>query len=410
MRIAMMTNNYLPFVGGVPISIQRLSIELKKRGHEVWIFAPEYDNTDEEEDEKNNIIRYHSIKDKMNNGVVIPNVFDKKIKKLFQEKKFDVIHVHHPMLIGNVALHLSRRYKIPLVYTYHTKYEEYLHYIDTISGIRNQRLLSAIEGIAEKIIPHYMKWYLKNTTAIIAPSKDMKDYIMQLDKKAFVKVLPTGLMGEEYVGNPDDAQLLRKWHLQGQKYLLCTVSRMEQEKNQYFLLASISCLKEMIGECFKVLFIGDGNERRRLEDYSKSLGIENVVEFTGCVPNQEVKYYLNASDLFVFSSKSETQGIVILEAMAASVPIVAVDATGVRDIVRSMENGILVSEQVEIFAKAVKRILVNQELREQMSRMAMDTAKAYGMEEIAKEAEQFYNEAISKVRRIKYESCFNCGG
>ena len=125
MRIAMLTNNYKPFVGGVPISIERLSKSLRSLGHEVYIFAPTYDNQCDEEF----VIRYKSLKGKISGGVVLPNIFDIEIEKKFKALKFDVIHVHHPMLLGNIAQYLGRKYNIPVIYTYHTRYEEYLHFL-----------------------------------------------------------------------------------------------------------------------------------------------------------------------------------------------------------------------------------------------------------------------------------------
>ena len=107
MKIAMMTNNYKPFIGGVPISVERLSQSLRKRGHEVCIFAPEYEDEYWEED----VIRYRSCEKRMKNGMAIPNILDARINQEFRWRQFDLIHVHQPMLIGNVAVHLSRKYK-----------------------------------------------------------------------------------------------------------------------------------------------------------------------------------------------------------------------------------------------------------------------------------------------------------
>lgn len=128
MKIAMMTNNYKPFIGGVPVSIERLAEALRKEGHEVVIFAPMYPMQLLEKD----VVRYNSLSRKMAGEMVIPNMFDSIIETKFREGKFDVIHVHHPMLIGNTAVYLSRKYKVPLVFTYHTRYEQYLHYVNSM--------------------------------------------------------------------------------------------------------------------------------------------------------------------------------------------------------------------------------------------------------------------------------------
>ena len=119
----MMTNNYKPYVAGVPISVERLTEGLRRRGHQVVVFAPSYDDQEEEAD----VVRYRSLLRGVACGFSVPDSLDPKIERSFRDGNFDVIHVHHPMLIGRTARYLSRKYQIPLVFTYHTRYEQYLH-------------------------------------------------------------------------------------------------------------------------------------------------------------------------------------------------------------------------------------------------------------------------------------------
>ena len=130
MKIAMLTNNYRPFVGGVPISVERQAHELIRLGHEVTVFAPTYGDTEEvDRAARERIIRYHTQKRTMDNGMVYPGMIPGEILEAFRREYFDCIHVHHPMFVGPCALYLGRKYDIPVIYTYHTRYEEYLHYI-----------------------------------------------------------------------------------------------------------------------------------------------------------------------------------------------------------------------------------------------------------------------------------------
>ena len=117
MKIAMMTNSYKPFIAGVPVSIERLSRSLQARGHEVVVFAPSYD----EQEEEKNVVRYKALLRGVACGFSVPDSLDSKIEKSFKEGNFDVIHVHHPMLIGRTAQYLSWKYHVPLVFTYHTR-------------------------------------------------------------------------------------------------------------------------------------------------------------------------------------------------------------------------------------------------------------------------------------------------
>ena len=119
MKIAMMTNNYLPFIGGVPISIQRLSDGLRREGHTVTVFAPTY----REQTADRDVVRYRTLITGIARGAAVPDSFDRDIEREFAKGEFDVIHVHHPMMIGWTAVYLSRKYNVPLVFTYHTRYE-----------------------------------------------------------------------------------------------------------------------------------------------------------------------------------------------------------------------------------------------------------------------------------------------
>lgn len=130
MKIAMLTNNYKPFVGGVPISVERLAKELRKQGHKVTVFAPDYGfDPRYGQVEEDDVIRFQVTRQKMENGMVYPKLVSREIWKGFKEHEFDCIHVHQPMFVGTQALYLGQKYQIPVIYTYHTRYEDYLHYI-----------------------------------------------------------------------------------------------------------------------------------------------------------------------------------------------------------------------------------------------------------------------------------------
>ena len=398
MKIAMMTNNYKPFIGGVPISVERLSEGLRRRGHEVCIFAPEYSEAEGELWERD-VVRYRSYERRLKNGMVIPDVFDPRIREEFEWRDFDLIHVHQPMLIGNVAMHLSRRYQIPLVYTYHTRYEEYLHYLVKSRGEKDQEASHRYLEQGKKLLPHYMTAYMKQCDLILAPSTDMQDYIKEQKIQVPVNVLPTGLADHAYEEDAARSSEIRSRFLQGRRSLLCTVSRLDKEKNLYFMLRCIQKLKDRLGNNFCMLLIGDGAERQGLECYAKELGIEEIVRFAGQVSNHEVKDYLFASDVFLFTSLSETQGIVLAEAMAARLPVVAVSACGVNDIVRDGENGYITGEVEEEFASKVESMLWNVEEKERLRGDAIKTAEDYRMESIALQAERCYRMALEKEWR-----------
>lgn len=386
MKIAMMTNNYKPFVGGVPISVDRLAEGLRLRGHEVCIFAPDYGTEEEETD----VVRIRTRRKRLENHMVVPALWDRRIGEEFEARGFDLIHVHQPMLMGNLALHLSRHYRIPLVYTYHTRYEAYLHHLPFLA--ENPALLAA----AGRALPAYMNYFMSHCSAVFAPSEEIRSYLDRQGTAAPVEVLPTGLDAASYEEDAGISGGIREKYGQGRPYLICTVSRLEKEKNLYFLLRTVRELKRHLGTDFRLLLIGDGGERARLEAYAEELGIGDVTAFAGEVPNEEIRHYLFASDLFLFASRSETQGIVLAEAMAAGLPVAAVRASGTSDIVADGRNGCLTEEREEELAAEAAEILLHGELRRRMSDAARQTAQRYRAERIALQAQQVYQNILEE--------------
>ncbi len=397
MKIAMMTNSYLPYTAGVPISIQRLSEGLRREGHEVTIFAPAYDGGRTAD---GGTVRYRSFITGIVNGAAVPNCFDRNIGRAFEEGNFDVIHVHHPMMIGWTAAYLSRRYHVPLVLTYHTRYEQYLHYIKA-SCLRSA-------------VPRYMKNYMKLCDMVFAPTPLMQEYLCEIGCEAPVRVLPTGLMDDSFCADDEtvgrEAAVLRQKLLGtgggSPKYLFCTVARLAKEKNLEFLFRALAERKRAAQSAdFRLVLVGEGPEEKHLRQLAVRLGLGQEICFAGRVPNEEIKTYCRAADLFLFSSLSETQGIVLLEAMAAGTPVGAVRATGVRDIVVDGVNGFMTDVSETVFAAALDSALRSP--RAALEKGALDTAYKYRAQDIARRAAAAYRAAV-EVR--EYTDTISPGG
>ena len=187
MKIAMMTNNYKPFIAGVPISVERLSDGLRANGHEVVVFAPDYEGQEEEK----YIVRYRALIKGIVNGFSVPNSFDPHIERRFREGHFDVIHVHHPMLIGRTALYLSKKYRVPLCFTYHTRYEQYLHYIGA--------------EFIQNAVPNYVNRYADKCDLVFAPTQSMQEYLEKNGVRTGTAVLPTGLDKAGFAADEEEA-------------------------------------------------------------------------------------------------------------------------------------------------------------------------------------------------------------
>lgn len=418
MKIAMITNNYRPFVGGVPVSVERQAQELVKLGHQVTVFAPRYESDVKEETESfrermleedkrapERVIRYRSQKKKMDNGMVYPAICPTEIFEIFERERFDCIHVHHPMFVGPWALWLGRKYRIPVIYTYHTRYENYLHYIPCLRINEESTAIKrkVVEWIRKKMIPSYMRWFCDRCDLVLAPSAGMQQMIRRYGAEVPIAIFPTGLDGAFFRKDAVRSQEIREKYGQGKKHLLVTVSRLEKEKNYGFLLRGIAELRRETGDDFHVLILGDGSQKAELKVRAAILGIQDIVTFAGNVPNNQVKDYLNASDLFLFASKSETQGIVLAEALAAGTPVVAVHAIGSDDIIEDGVNGYLTEEKEEAWAAKIIESL-KEENYGRLKRAALASAENYRSSRLAIYEEMLYNQCGFRKGDRLYET------
>ncbi len=405
MKIAMMTNNYKPFIGGVPISIERLTKALREQGHRVVVFAPRYSRLETEQDGEEDVVRYSTLSQRFYSDTVLPNPLDPVLDETFSKEEFDVIHVHHPVLIGKVAAHLSAKYNIPLVYTYHTQYEQYLDYAGPIHwlsrGAEKDNLLGRLRSrgsraIKQELAPWYLSGFMRRCHTVIAPTEGMKrafelQYGYTYNCQADLAVLPTGLTAESYHPDGGVAGEIRQRYSRGDMPLLVTVSRLGHEKNVPFLLRCMARLKKTLPD-FRLMVIGDGPQRKEYMDLCEQLDIRQQICFLGSLPNQEIAAHMAAADCFVFASKTETQGIVILEAMAARTPVVALRASGVEDLVEDGVSGYLCPEEEDAFAEQLLRILQSEPLRDDLGEGAFRAALRYREDAVAEMAVRIYTD------------------
>jgi glycosyltransferase involved in cell wall biosynthesis len=302
----------------------------------------------------------------------------------FRSFDCDLVHVHHPFWLGGKGMRLARKGGIPVILTYHTRLEHYTHYFP-------------LPGTALKnIVAHYMiKRFANNCDAIITPTASTEEYLRNLGVSALIETIPTGISLEDYKQwSPKEVQSLRDQYASPGESLLISVSRMAQEKNLDFLIAGLAKVKERSHAPFKCLLVGDGPEKTRLEEKAKKLGLQDHLVFTGNVtPLEVVRHYL-AADLFVFSSTSETQGIVLLEAMAGGCPVVAVRGSGVYDVVKDGFNGYKVAESTDNWAEAIICLLSDRKQLSALSENSRSFAEKFSLENITEKILILYRRTI----------------
>jgi len=281
-----------------------------------------------------------------------------------------------------------------LVFTFHTQYREYTHYFPLPQ--------EAIQDFLKDTVTGWLKDFMRKCQHIIIPSESMKEILTRdyglLDRYT---VIPTGLNLEPYqTADGDNLRASENW--QDDKVLI-SVGRLAQEKNWETLLKAAGKVYQNHPD-LRVVLIGDGPERDALQDLTEELGIAERVTFTGNLPFEEVATYLKAADFFGFASVTETQGLVTMEAMAAGLPVVAVDASGTRDILDDGKQGFLVPNDVDALAASINQLMESPAKMRRFSIKALKKAKTFDVDRLTKKLVNVYEQAIQERKDDQYVS------
>jgi glycosyltransferase involved in cell wall biosynthesis len=248
----------------------------------------------------------------------------------------------------------------------------------------------------KNLVAHFLiKRFANHCDAIITPTSSTEEYLRNLGVSALIETIPTGIDIEDYKQwSQQQVQALRDQYVNPGEHLLISVSRMAKEKNLDFLIAGLAKVNERSNSTFKCLLVGDGPEKKRLEEKAVTLGMHDQIVFTGNLTPHEVIRCFLAADLFVFASTSETQGMVLLEAMAGGCPVVAVRASGVYDVVKDGYNGFKVAESSDNWAEAVINLLSDSKQLSVLSENSRLFAENYSVEKITEKVLKLYRRVI----------------
>jgi glycosyltransferase involved in cell wall biosynthesis len=389
MHIANFTNTYLPVISGVVRSVRSFRDELTRRGHNVFIFAQEHADY---MDKDPFIFRYPSLS--LPTGVDIPAAIPISpfIDRLLPAVKLDVIHTHHPFLLGQTAASKAQELNLPLVFTFHTQYREYTHYIPIP--------METIQNFIKNAMDRWLQDFMRRCQHIIIPSESMREILVnEYGLKNNFTVIPTGIDLEAYrTASGENIRKKRNW---GNDTVMISVGRLAPEKNWPLLLQAVALVLKDIPQ-FRLVLIGDGQDRKNLEGLAKELGIRRRITFTGALSFSEIPHYMKAANLFGFASITETQGLATLEAMAARLPAVAVDASGTRDILKHGQQGYLVENNAGALAAGIKKLLSNPDRMQKFAEAAYKKAQSFNIERLTEKLLGVYEQAI----RDKKKKCF----
>ena len=387
MRIGIFTDTYPPYINGVSTSVSMLENALRKKGHQVYIVTVNTENMRYKYENDEHIIRIPGVPI----GIYdyrLTGVYPLKAINKIKKWNLDVIHSHTEFGVGTFARIIAKQYNIPLVHTYHTMYEDYVHYIT--KGYFN--------NTSKKIVEYLTNFYCNQTaTELIVPTKKTYDLFKEKYKYTRnVHIIPTGIEVEKfYKENTDPAKLeeIRKKHgLNKGDFVILYVGRLGQEKSVDVLIESHQELAREYKA--KLLIVGDGPDMDTYKNLVHKLKIDDNVIFTGKVPWTEVTLYYQIADIFATASKSETQGLTVIEAMAASLPVVAVDDESFRNVIIDGLNGHLFDTKKE-YKKYVKSFIDEPSKLQQFSKQARINADTYSSKYFAERVLDVYRLAIN---------------
>ncbi len=353
MKIGLFTDAYAPVISGVVVSVDTLRNELTKLGHEVYIIANEHERADDQDD---HIIRIHGL------NLPMKNMKDFRVGKITKSKmeiihklNLDIIHCHTEFSMGRLGRQVAKKYNIPVVHTYHTMLEEYIHYITKM-----------FVGPIKIMSKWYSKSFANSADYVIFPSIKVRKTFESYGFSGESKIIPTGIYLEQFrkinFKQEELNELKISLGINLDDFVMIFLGRLSREKSITELIKKFAVLHKKIPR-LKLLLVGGGPDQAFFAKVAKDKDVEDAVIFTGMVPQKDVAKYYHISDLFVNFSISETQGLTYIEALASGVPLLVKYDENLVGVVKHHQNGLTFmndDEFVELFLQLYKnKVLFN---------------------------------------------------
>lgn len=391
MRIGIFTDSYKPYVSGVSTSIFVLAEGLINEGHEVFIITPKYKGYKKYDKD------YPYIK-RLGGGVVLPKKgvrflryipfvgrYLKKIKKL----KLDVIHLHTELTVGKLAIKAKNKYNIPLVYTVHTMYEEYTHFV-------SKGLSGRFPNTFMKIVKRVMRKFITASDVTIVPSKKIKDLMLSYNIESDYNIVPTGIKLEafksKFYQKEDVISIKKQYNIKEDDFVCLFVGRISLEKSIDVL---IDGFKEINNDKIKFLVVGGGPYLKAIQERVKKENLENEIIFTGIVPSDKIGLYYQLGDVFLNASISETQGLTYIEALAAELPLIVRYDKVLENVVVDGENGYFFHKAEELPEK-IKNLYEDKDLFNKIKGNTLKSVLKYDDKLFVENVLKTYEQAIEK--------------
>lgn len=383
LRIAKFSDSYLPRISGVVHSVETFTASLRRAGHRVVVVAPHFPGfTDTDPD----VIRFPSVRLPRQRDFPLAIPYARAQWRRLQQLDLDVVHTHSPFLLGRTGARLARQRGLPLVFTHHTLYDEYVHYAPWISP-----------RLTRQAVRWYTTAYANRCDCVVVPSRAIAARLRAQGVTSRLEVLSTSPIDPQLFGALNPGWVRAEFGIPPDRPLVVTVSRLGKEKSVDLVLQSFARIVHDLPAT--LLVVGGGPEEGALRELAIQLGIGAHTVFTGLQPHREALECIAAADVFAFASQTETQGLAVIEAMAAGVPVVAVDAGGVSDTIREGETGFLVPPAAEAVAERVIRLLRDPGLRHTMRPHVLEAARAFDLGELTEKLVGVYRSLVPVRRR-----------
>jgi 1,2-diacylglycerol 3-alpha-glucosyltransferase len=387
MNICMMTNTYLPHVGGVARSVSTFAEEFRRQKHKVLVVAPDFGQPARSARAESIVERVAAIQKFNGSDFAVRLPLAAALSERLDRFRAHIVHAHHPFLLGDTALRIAANRNVPVVFTHHTRYEDYTHYVPFDSP--------TLKEIAVNLSTQFANL----CDGVIAPSESIAELIRKRGVETPIAVVPTGIDVQAFASGVGP-RFRRKYRIPPNAFVVGHVGRLAPEKNLPFLAEAVALfLKDAPGAWF--LVVGDGPSEERIRAICAQQGVESRLVMAGKHSGRALHDAYRAMNVFAFASCSETQGLVLAEAMAAGLPVVALNAPGAREVVCDGRNGFLLPPQspARRFAKRLQRLYEQAPLRRAFRDEARATAQNFSSRHCASLALKFYEEVRRATRR-----------
>lgn len=359
MRVLMISDVYFPRINGVSTSIQTFRRDLAALGQQVDLLAPAYPGRADADEE--GILRiasrylFFDPEDRMMSARAIRSQLPE-----LRRRRYDLVHIQTPFVAHYLGLRIARELDVPVVETYHTHFEEYLyHYLPWLPA-------TWLRGAARR----FTRSQCNQVDAVVVPSTPVLDALAAYGVATPMQIIPTGLDLDRFQAG-DGARFRRQHGIPPDRPVLAHVGRVAHEKNIDFLLQVLQRVRETLPDVL-LMIVGEGPARRHLERLGERLGLGQNLLFVGYLDRErELLDCYRAGNVFVFASRTETQGLVLLESMALGVPVVALAEMGTKDILGPARGALVADDDIGDFADKVLRLLQEPDLRAELSADAL---------------------------------------